>query len=223
VLIRIQGVLDAEQLSAVRDLLAKAPFVDGRISAGKMAGRAKNTEQLSPDAIQHQPLNNLVMGALVRHPIYKAAVLPQRIATPFYVRYTAGMGYGEHIDDPVMGAGDRYRSDVAITLFLNRPEEYEGGELSVQTAFGPQTVKLPAGDAVLYPASSRHSVTKVRSGQRLVAVTWAQSLIREPERRELLYELHLAREALLTEKPESDIARHVDNAYVNLVRMWAEV
>ncbi len=221
-LIRVTEVLDRTQLEAVRALLAGMRFVDGRVSAGKTARRVKRNEEIPSDDAGLERLNNIVMNALVRHPVYQAAALPARVAAPFYARYREGMGYGDHIDDPVMGGPLRYRSDVAITVFLSEPESYAGGELVVRTTFGEQYVKFPAGDAVLYPASSVHRVERVTRGERLVAVTWVQSLVPDPARRELLYELHQAREALLRDSPDTEPARQVDHAYVNLVRMWAQ-
>lgn len=222
-LLTIPNVLNQEQLQAIGNRLAHAQFVDGKLSAGKMASRDKNNEEIPMDAADIGQLHNLVMGSLVRHPVYQAAVMPKKIAAPFYARYTAGMGYGEHTDDPVMGSAELYRSDVALTIFLNDPEEYEGGELSIQTSFGTQEIKLPAGHVVIYPASSRHQVRTVRGGQRLVAVTWAQSLIRDPAQRELLYELHQTRESLLQAEPDGENTRRINSCYVNLVRMWAEL
>lgn len=222
-LIRLPNVLDADQLRAVADLLNGADFVDGRLSAGLEAQRVKRNLELSRSSDRIERLNGIVMNALVRHPIYQAAALPARIATPFYARYAPGMRYGGHVDNPVMGgATGQYRADVAITVFLNDAADYEGGELRMHTAFGEQSIKLAAGDAVLYPASSVHRVCEVTTGERLVAVTWVQSLVRDPARRELLYELHLAREKLLQDAPEAPETLAVGHAYLNLVRMWAE-
>ncbi|CAG0906174.1 unnamed protein product [Cyprideis torosa] len=134
------------------------------------------------------------------------------------------MQYGDHIDDPIMGpAQGRYRPDVSITLFLNSPDDYKGGELLIHGSFGQQTVKLPAGHAIMYPSGSLHRVCEVTAGMRLVAVTWAQSMIRDPGERELLFNLNQAREALLAEDSTSDIAKKVDHTYINLVRKWADV
>jgi PKHD-type hydroxylase len=164
------------------------------------------------------------MGSLVRHPEYRAGALPLKVATPFYARYTPGMTYGDHVDDPIMGTGNAlYRTDIAITIFLNEPEDYDGGELTIRTPFGDQTVKLPAGDAVLYPASSLHQVAPVTRGERLVAVTWVQSLVRDPARRELLYGLNQAREKLLRTSPDAPETAQVNTAYVNLLRMWSDL
>jgi PKHD-type hydroxylase len=146
------------------------------------------------------------------------------VAAPYYARYTAGMRYGDHVDDPIMGTdGQLYRSDVSITVFLNEPSAYDGGELAISTPFGEQLVKLPPGDAVMYPSSSRHRVAEVTRGERLVAVTWLQSLVRDPARRELLHELNTVRERLLAADAESEDAKLVNKSYVNLVRMWGDV
>ncbi len=222
-LLILHRVLDHDTLSTVRHLLDDAYFMDGRLSAGMAARRVKRNEELRPDREVIERLNDLVMNRLVRHPEYRSAAMPLRVAAPYYARYTEGMTYGDHTDDPIMMADEPYRSDIAITVFLSEPAEYEGGELEIRTAFGRQTVKLPAGDAVMYPASSVHRVAPVTRGVRLVAVTWVQSAIRDPARREILYELNQAREALLRESPESDVAVKINHAYVNLVRMWAEL
>lgn len=221
-LYRILSVLGRAQLDRAADILGQARFVDGRLSAGMAAKRVKHNEELDPSSGDMETLNNIVMGSLVSHPTFKSAALPHRVAAPFYARYMPGMSYGDHVDDPVMGPSmGRYRSDVSTTVFLN--DTYEGGELVIQTAFGPREVKLPAGDAVIYPSSSLHHVAEVTDGQRLVAVTWVQSMIRDVSRRELLHELNQARDKLLKERPQAEETRQVDTTYVNLVRMWAEV
>ncbi|MGD8524720.1 MAG: Fe2+-dependent dioxygenase [Thioalkalispiraceae bacterium] len=223
-LITIDNILDQARLQTVHKLIDKARFIDGKLSAGKAAKRVKHNEEVAQDDQNLQQLNSIVMGSLVSHPVYQSAVLPLRVATPFYARYGSGMTYGDHVDDPVMGPmQQRYRSDVSTTVFLNDPDAYEGGELVINTSFGQQKLKLPAGQAVVYPSSSLHHVAEVTSGERIVAVTWAQSMIRDPARRELLHELNQARESLLKERAESMEARKVDVSYVNLVRMWAEV
>ncbi len=223
-LTHIKAVLDRQQLAAVRQLIAAGKYADGSKSAGLAAGRVKHNEELVLDPAQMGDLNNLVMNSLVQHPVYRSAAMPLRIAAPYYAHYTKGMSYGEHVDDPIMGMGaDLYRSDVSITLFLNDPDEYKGGELVIQTAFGEQQVKLSAGDAILYPSSSVHRVAEVTRGERLVAVSWVQSLVQEPEKRALLHELNQARETLLHEQPEAEVTRQVNQSYINLVRMWSVI
>jgi PKHD-type hydroxylase len=223
-LLHLKNVLARDQLQLVRDILSRARFVDGKLSAGMAARLVKNNVELDREAPEIARLNSVVMNSLVQHPDYRAGALALKVATPFYARYAPGMGYGDHVDDPIMGAdGGLYRTDIAITIFLNDPESYDGGELTVRTAFGDNRVKLPAGDAVLYPASSLHRVAEVTRGERLVAVTWAQSAVRDPARRELLYGLNQAREKLLREAPQAPETAQVNTAYVNLVRMWSEV
>ena len=223
-LLRLEGVLTPDQLQGAREMLAKVKFVDGKASAGMAASRVKNNQEADRQAQEIGALDNLVMGSLVRHPVYRAGALALKVATPFYARYVPGMHYGDHVDDPVMGGEDGlYRTDIAITIFLNEPESYDGGELTVNAAFGEQKIKLPAGDAVMYPASSLHRVAEVTRGERLVAVTWVQSLVRDPARRELLYELNQVRERLLKEAPEAEDTTRINAIYVNLVRMWSEL
>lgn len=223
-LITIDNILDDARLNTVHKLLENARFVDGKLSAGLTAKKVKHNEEVAQDDERLQQLNSIVMGSLVSHPVYQSAVLPLRVATPFYARYSGGMTYGDHVDDPVMGPmQQRYRSDVSTTIFLNNPDQYEGGELVINTSFGQQKLKLPAGQAVIYPSSSLHHVAEVTDGQRIVAVTWAQSMVRDPARRELLHELNQARDALLKADSESMEAKKVDVSYVNLVRMWADV
>ncbi|MFZ1387350.1 MAG: Fe2+-dependent dioxygenase [Thiolinea sp.] len=223
-LLVIPQVLDAERVQEVQGLLRHADFLDGKLSAGKEAQQVKHNQELSANSPQRRRLDALVMSALVQHPQYQAAVLPLRVATAFYVRYQVGMGYGFHIDDPVMGPmSGRYRSDVSTTIFLNEPDAYEGGELVMRSSFGEQRIKTAAGSAVIYPSSTWHQVTPVTQGERLVAVTWAQSLVKNTEQRELLYQLAQAREGLLAKAPNSAELAQLSTAYSNLVRMWSDV
>ncbi|MEE9342194.1 MAG: Fe2+-dependent dioxygenase [Gammaproteobacteria bacterium] len=219
----IPEVLDAAQLQTVQSLVEMGNFKDGRLSAGHLAQRVKNNEEMSnPNVIEK--LNSIVMARLVQHTLFQAVAHPVRVASAFYARYTSEMSYGDHVDDPVMGPpGGQYRSDLSATVFLNAPDEYEGGELTINTSFKPHKIKLNAGDAVIYPSSSLHRVTPISRGTRLVAVTWIQSMIREPDRRELLYQLYQTREKLLAKNPACENAAQLDHAYINLVRMWAEV
>ena len=223
-LLVISNILDPGKLEQVHSLLTQGQFVDGRLSAGKTAARVKRNQELQTGARQMEQLNSLVMGSLVQHPLYQAAAMPYRVATPYYARYTQGMSYGDHVDDPVMGPpGGQYRSDISTTVFLNAPDDYQGGELVIRTAYGEEQLKCAAGDAVIYPSSSLHHINEVSAGERLVAVTWTQSMLRDPRQRELLYQLYQARESLRQSQPGSQTATQVDHAYVNLVRMWAEL
>lgn len=223
-LIPIKKVLDEKQLAVVRKLLENADYVDGKLSAGKEAINVKNNQELASSSPLHQQLNQIVMNSLVHNLDYQRAALPLRVATPFYARYTKGMTYGFHVDNPVMGPlGQQFRTDVSTTVFLNPKEDYEGGEIIIQTPFDEQRVKLDAGDAVVYPSSSLHKVDEVTKGERLVAVIWAQSMVKSPQQRDLLHELSGAREILLDNHPDADETIHVSNVYSNLVRMWSEL
>lgn len=223
-LLLIKQVLDQRQLAEVQTLLKNAEFIDGKLSAGQEASAVKYNQELSPQSPLHRRLNAVVMGALVQNQQYQQAVLPLRVATAFYARYEVGMGYGFHVDDPVMGPmAGRYRSDVSTTVFLNDGADYEGGELVIQTSFGEQRIKGNAGDAAVYPSSSWHKVADIQSGTRLVAVTWAQSMVKDPNQRELLYQLAQARQGLLEKLPQSEETAKVSTVYANLVRQWSEV
>ena len=223
-LLRIPAVLKPDELKLAHAWLAEAPFVDGRLSAGLAARRVKRNEERDRGAGDVERLDRVIMEALTRHPMYRNGALPLHAASPLYARYRPGMTYGEHLDDPVMGTGGMlYRSDVAVTVFLSAPGDYEGGELVIRTAAGEHAVKEAAGSAVLYPASTLHRVNAVTRGERLVAVTWVQSLVRDPSQRELLYGLNLAREKLLQNAPEAEETAQVNAAYLNLIRMWSDL
>ena len=223
-LVTIPEVLNSEDISVILDLMATATFREGSASAGAEAIHVKNNHEMFISEAETQRLNNLVMGKLLKNPTYIATAFAAKIAAPYYAKYIEGMSYGNHIDDPVMGPpNQRYRSDISITIFLNEPENYEGGELVINTAFGEQKVKLNAGDAVLYPSSSTHRVAEVTSGERLVAVTWLQSTIRDPAKREILYNLSQAREALIKTSAGSLELEQLSNGYVNLLRMWTDI
>ena len=220
----IEHLISAKNLTEIRRLLDRASFVDGKLSAGSVARRVKNNREMDPRSADFNALNEMVMGNLVRHPKYKAVAWPKRVAAPFYARYEPGMEYGEHVDDPVMGQGqDLYRTDVSTTVFLSEPDEYEGGELVIIDTYGEQRIKLAAGSAVVYPSHSRHFVAPVTKGVRLVAVTWAQSTVRDPSKREMLYELNLAREQLFRELPDAEATRKVAATFNNLVRRWVDI
>ena len=221
----IKQVINPQQLITVRHFLEQQRFVDGKISAQNVASQVKKNQELIQDNTpQINSINNIVMSSLVNNVDYKASVLMRKIGLPFYVQYLKGMSYGGHIDNPIMGQnGQYYRTDVSTTVFLNNPDEYQGGELVIKTSYGEQEFKLAAGDALVYPASNWHYVNEVTQGQRLVCVTWAQSMVRESNKREILFELYQAKEKLLKENPLSEEARHVDVTYTKLIQLWADV
>lgn len=222
-LITIPNVFDSDKLENIRHAISRTAFIDGKSSAGKLAQKVKNNEEMQANRQQSEYLDQLIMGTLANNQTFRDAVLPHQVSQPVIARYTRGMSYGDHIDDPVMGGpGAHFRTDIAVTVFLNDPDQYQGGELIINTTFGEQTVKLPAGAIVAYPASSLHRVNEVTDGERMVAVIWIQSMVRDPAQRELLFELGQARNTLIEKEPQSDAAKQVDHTYVNLVRMWSE-
>lgn len=221
-LLEIPELLNSAQIDKLQEILAQGSFVDGRLTAGMAAGRVKNNLELQPEPELLQRLNRIVMASLGHSSRFRAAVLPHRMADFIFSRYEPGMAYGDHVDDPVMGGG-KFRSDVSMTVFLNPPADYDGGELVIRTTFGDRAVKLPAGHAVVYPSSSVHRVTAVTRGERSVALTWIQSMVRDAARRELLFELDQARAVLLKAAPDAVHSKQVDRAYVNLLRMWSDV
>ncbi len=222
-LIEIPELLNSAQVEKIHELLAGASFVDGKLTAGMAAAKVKNNEELAmqPDLLQR--LYRVVMASVGHNATFRNAALPAKVADFIFARYQPGMHYGDHVDDPIMGQGPKFRTDVSMTIFLNDPASYDGGELVIRTPFGDQQVKLPAGHAVVYPSASVHRVADVTRGERLVALTWVQSFVRDAAKRELLYELNESREHLLRADPESDVTKNVDRSYVNLLRMWADV
>jgi PKHD-type hydroxylase len=220
--VTIPDLLTPAQLEALCSVLRQGEFVDGKLSAGNDARHGKNNLELNADSERYSALNNIVMTALVQHPDYLQTALPAKVSAPIYARYLAGMEYGGHIDDPIMGApGARYRSDLSISIFLNPPDEYDGGELCIDTVEDSQAYKLAAGSALLYPSTCYHAVTPVSSGERLVAVTWVQSHIRRADQREILLQLDQAR-AELAGDSNAESYHKLNLCYTNLFRMWAE-
>jgi len=223
-LLEIPGLLTQAQIAKIEETLGHGQFVDGRNTAGSAAKRVKHNEEMNIDPQRKDHLNRLLVSALANNATFSSAVFPQKMADPIFARYFPGMTYGDHVDDPIMGrTGPRFRTDVSMTIFLRDPASYDGGELVVRTTFGEKRVKLAAGDAVIYPSTTLHRVDEVTRGERLVALFWIQSQIRDAAQRELLYELNLAREHLLESAPEQEHTKLVDKSYANLIRMWADV
>ncbi len=221
-ILAIKNVLTAQQLNIINTILASADFVDGKLTAGCEAEKVKHNQELPQQSPLHDQLNQMVMPALLQNEEYQSFAFPLKVATPFYARYSKGMNYGYHIDDPIMGPMNaRYRSDISTSIFLNKG--YEGGELVIKTSFGEESIKLNAGDAIIYSSTSLHRVKEVTQGNRLVAVIWAQSMIKDPQKRELVYELGKAREIMLKGNSENKETRLVSNAYSNLIRRWSEL
>jgi len=200
------------------------PFVDGNQTAGTRAKLVKHNEQVSTEAQERKPLLLMVINALMRNSEFRRTVHPKRIRPPLISRYRPGMAYGKHVDDALMGPKNaRERSDVSVTVFISDVTDYEGGELVIHSPFGIQEVKLPAGSAVAYPSYSLHEVAEVTSGERLVAVTWVQSYIRDDHQRQILADVANIRDRLAKIAPKAEETDAAYRLHSNLLRMWAEV
>ena len=219
----IKGVLDAAQLKQVNDLMDAGEFHDGGSYVGAVAKNIKKNEELKIEDQRSQQLGQIVVTALYASPGFMSAAFPLKVAQPMFANYREGMQFGFHVDEPVMGPPTApYRSDVSCTVFLNDPEDYDGGELEIQTPFGNNIIKLDAGDAVVYPSTSIHKVREVTDGVRKVAVTWIQSMVPDPLQRELLYEFGQTVERLVTRSPEDEDTLKLTQYYANLRRMWTD-
>ncbi len=226
-LVSIPQALDAQQLHAVRSRLEAAadPWVDGRVSAGYQGAPVKHNEQVDERSALAAECQSLILGALERHQRFISAVLPNEVYPPMFNRYGVGMAFGPHVDGSVRihpHTGRKLRTDVSATLFLNGPDEYDGGELVVHDAFGAHRVKLAAGDMVIYPATSLHEVTPITRGSRLASFFWVQSLARDDGQRALLFELDNAIQRLNQTGADADARRSLVGVYHNLMRQWSE-
>ena len=225
-ILTLADVFDADDLQDARARLEGAEWVDGRVTAGHQSARAKDNQQLPEDHPVARLLGERVVDRLQRHPVFMSAALPARVFPPLFNRYSGGQSFGVHVDNAVRqvpGTPHRLRTDLSATLFLSGPGEYDGGELVVEDTFGVHQVKLPAGDLVLYPASSLHHVNPVTRGARLASFFWIQSMVRDDGSRTLLFDLDSAIRGLSAEQPDHPSAVQLVGVYHNLLRRWAEM
>jgi PKHD-type hydroxylase len=225
-LLAIPDLLTAEQVASARELLSNAEWVDGRVTAGPQSARAKHNTQLPEGSAAAETIGDMILTALQRNPLFVSAALPLRVFPPLFNRYEGGQSFGNHVDNSIRqiaGTGHRIRTDLSATLFLAEPDEYEGGELSVEDTYGVHKVKLPAGDMVLYPSSSLHHVTPVTRGARVASFFWVQSMVRDDGRRALLFDLDVAIQQLSRDVPAHPSIVQLTGVYHNLLRQWAEM
>ncbi|RLU00617.1 Fe2+-dependent dioxygenase [Ketobacter sp.] len=225
-LIVIENLLSAEEVTRFRQHLDQAQWEAGSHSAGEVARAVKSNLQLPDEGELAIALGNHLLRALAQHPQFVSAALPKTIYPPKFNRYADGGHYGVHVDSAVMqlpGRRDSLRTDLSATVFLSAPEDYDGGELMIEGQFGAQAVKLNAGDMVLYPSSSLHQVLPVTEGARVCSFFWIQSLVRDDSQRELLYDLDQSIQALRAAggTPHDEISR-LTGIYHNLLRQWVE-
>lgn len=226
-LIVIEGLLDANTAQQMHKQLESADWVDGSVTAGTVSQSVKHNQQIDEDDVLGIELGNQILRRLGHHPLFLSAALPEKIYPPKFNRYTGGGTYGAHVDSAVMrvnAANMTIRTDLSATLFLTPPEAYDGGELMIETQYGAQTVKLNAGDMVLYPSTSLHEVTPVTRGARISSFFWIQSMVRETERRTILFDLDQSIQDLSVDLGADD-PRIVDltGVYQNLMRGWTVV
>lgn len=226
-LVEIPNLLTDAEVAHCRRVLEASPWVDGRLTAGQQAAKSKFNLQVPVDSREALELGDIILRALGRNPTFNSAAMPLHVLPPMFNRYDVGMKFGAHVDGAIRaipGAGRRMRADVSTTVFLSDPADYDGGELVIEDTFGVHEVKLPAGHAVVYPSSSLHSVSEITRGGRWGAFFWTQSMIKEDERRGLLYDFDLAVMAIRTKLPDDDPAvLALTNVYHNLLRQWAEM
>jgi PKHD-type hydroxylase len=228
-LIRIPQVLSSEQVQLLRSRLDGAgnAWVDGRATAGHQGAQVKRNLQIAEDAPVAQAMGDIVLASLERQPLFLSAALPRVVYPPMFNRYEADgdMHFGRHVDGAVRllpGTGMKMRTDISATLFLSSPDDYDGGELQVEDTYGAHSVKLPAGDLVLYPASSVHRVTPVTRGARVASFFWIQSMVRDDAQRSLLFDIDMAVVRLTRDVPGNEALVALTGSYHNLLRMWAE-
>lgn len=225
-MLAIPDVLDAEALARVHALLEAGRWVDGNITSGPQAALAKRNEQLPEDSAEAKEASAIVLDALGRTLLFIAAALPLKIYPPLFNRYAGGQTFGTHIDNAIRirpNGEFRVRSDLSATIFLSDPESYDGGELTVEHNLGVQSVKLPAGHMVLYPASSLHHVEPVTRGMRVASFFWIQSMVREDAARQTLFDLDTTIQSLVSERGQGDRAViRLTGIYHNLLRRWAD-
>lgn len=225
-IVRIASVLAAEELSAIRARLESGAWDDGRLTAGFQSAQVKANLQLPQSDPVAREASEAVLRALERSPLFVSAALPHHVFPPLFNRYGPGMSFGNHVDNAVRqipGTPHRLRTDVSATLFLNAPEEYDGGELIVEDTFGTHAVKLAAGDLVVYPARSLHRVSPVTRGVRQAAFFWVQSMVRDDGARTLLFDLDTSIRDLTATGADRDCVVRLTHCYHNLLRRWAEL
>ncbi len=224
-LIQIPHVLTHDALASCRTELERAEWADGRGSAGYLSAAVKDNSQLPDGSPVARKLAETILRALDGNALFTSASLPFKLLPPQFNRYTSNQNYGRHIDGAIRqiaGSAQRIRTDLAATLFLSPPEDYDGGELVVEDTFGPRRIKLGAGDMVLYPGTSVHRVEPVTRGTRLAAFFWIQSHVREDSRRTILFELDTAIQRIAADVPNHAALVDLAGVYHNLLRTWAD-
>jgi PKHD-type hydroxylase len=224
-MLHIPNVLTPEQVARCREVMVRAEWVDGNVTAGHQSRKVKYNLQLPEESQTAHDLGDMVLKAIYRSPLFMSAVLPKQVFPPLFNRYDAGMVFGSHVDNAIRSHATvpvRIRTDVSATLFISMPEDYDGGELTVEDTYGAHSVKLPAGDMVIYPGTSLHNVTPITRGSRIASFFWIQSLIRDVSQRALLLDLDMSIIRLTQDHPDHPSLVNLTAVYHNLLRQWSE-
>ena len=224
-IVRIASVLSAEEVAAIRARLEGGAWADGRATAGYQSAQVKDNLQLPHNDLAAREAGDTVLRALERSPLFVSAALPHHVFPPLFNRYGVGMSFGNHVDNAVRqipGTPHRLRTDVSATLFLSAPEEYDGGQLVVEDTFGTHSIKLSAGDMVVYPASSLHRVEPITRGVREAAFFWVQSMVRDDGARTLLFEIDTSIRELTAQGADRAALVRLTSCYHNLLRRWVD-
>ena len=225
-IVHVPNVLNVEQLARCREIMKRASWIDGRVTAGHQSAQAKDNRQIPEGHQVARELGAMILQALQRHPLFVSAALPLHIFPPLFNRYSGGQSFGNHVDNAVRqvpGTPHRIRTDLSCTLFFTGPEEYDGGELVVEDTYGAHSVKLPAGHLVLYPSTSLHHVRPVTRGTRVCSFFWLQSMVRSNADRALLFDLDSAIRGLPQTPEAHPSAVQLTGVYHNLLRRWVEM
>lgn len=225
-LLQIPDVLSAEQVAKCRQVLERADWIDGKVTAGHQSARTKDNMQLPENHPATKQLGEMVVAALERNPLFMTAALPSKVFPPLFNRYQGGQSFGNHVDNAirqVRGTLDRIRTDLSATLFFSQPDTYDGGELVIEDTYGVHNIKLPAGHLILYPSTSLHHVRPVTRGARLASFFWIQSMVRDDGQRTLLFDLDMAIQSINQDAPDHPSAVQLTGVYHNLLRRWADV
>ncbi|MCD1597002.1 Fe2+-dependent dioxygenase [Rheinheimera aquimaris] len=224
-LLKIPQLLTKAQVASCKQVLLDADWADGNVTAGYQSAQAKHNLQLPENSPAARQLGDLVLQALAQNKLFMSAALPLKIFPPLFNCYQGGQSFGVHVDNAIRqvpGTPVKVRTDLSMTLFFSEPEEYEGGELVIEDTYGAHSVKLAAGDMVLYPSTSLHKVTPVTRGRRLASFFWLQSMVASDEKRSLLFDMDMAIQSLRQQLADSREIVQLTGVYHNLLRQWAQ-
>lgn len=226
-LLTISQLLTSDEVAHCRAILSQTDWVDGRVTAGVQSAMAKNNLQVPEDAPEAKALGEIILRALGSNEAFNAAAFPARVFPPLFNRYDEGMGFGAHVDNAIRyiaAARQRIRTDISATLFLTDPADYDGGELVIEDSYGEQSVKLAAGDMVIYPSDSLHRVEAITRGSRWASFFWIQSMVRNDADRELLYRMDRSISLVRAELGDEHAAvLGLTSTFHNLMRKWVDL